>query len=498
MRVFEYSYIYTFGLSEDCSAFWAVRELIIFKSLSEIIITGSIMDEYDVIVVGSGSGMNIASRAVQEGMEVAVVDKDPLGGTCLNRGCIPSKVMIYPADVVMEARHAEKLGLNFPDPDIDFQKVMERTRKIYLADREQMKRSVESEEKMTYYDNVGKFTDDYTMEVSEKTIRGDKIILFSGARPLIPPIEGIEDVDYYTNRNIFDINEKPDSMIIIGGGYIACELAHFFSAVGTDIEVLEQMSRVLPEHDPEVSALLEDKLSSRMGVRTGHKVVEVDERNGEKCVIAENAESGKKVEFTAESILVAAGRRSNADLLQVENTGVETDENDWIVTNEFLETTKPDIWAGGDATGKYMFKHVANYEAAVVWHNAYTDHNMRPNYDAVPSAVYTRPQIASVGLSVEEAKKEHDVLVGRSEYKDTSKGYAMGEKDGFSKILIDSESGEILGAHVVGPYAPILIQEVINLMYTESKSVNPLFDAMHIHPALTEVISWSLDNLERA
>ncbi|MFW5932714.1 MAG: dihydrolipoyl dehydrogenase [Candidatus Hadarchaeota archaeon] len=453
------------------------------------------MEEYDLIVVGTGSGMNIASRAVSEGLKVAVIDKDPLGGTCLNRGCIPSKVMIYPADVITEAHHAGELGVDFGDPEIDFQRIIERTRKIYLADREQMKKAVDSDENLTFYNEKAKFVNDYTLDISGEKIRSDRILLFSGSRPLIPPIEGIEDVGYYTNRNIFEINEKPESMIIIGGGYIACELAHFFSAVGTDVKIIEQMPSILPTHDPDISKLLERKLSSRMEVLTGHRVVEVGEDEEGKFALTEGADSGDTSEVGAESILVAAGRRSNADLLEVEKTGVETDEDGWIVTNEFLETTKPGIWAGGDATGKYMFKHVANYEAAIVWHNAFTDHNMKPSYHAVPSAVYTRPQIASVGLSVEEAKKNHDILVGRSEYKDTAKGYAMGNRDGFCKIIIDKENGEILGANIVGPYAPILIQEVINLMYTEDRSVNPLFDAMHIHPALTEVVSWALDDL---
>lgn len=144
-----------------------------------------------------------------------------------------------------------------------------------------------------------------------------------------------------------------------------------------------------------------------------------------------------------------------------------------------------------------MFKHVANYEAAIAWHNAFTNEKIKADYHAVPSAVFTRPQIASVGMTVEEAKEEHEVLVGRAEYSDTAKGYAMGVEDGFCKLVINHDNGTILGAHIVGPYAPILLQGVINLMYAGSGSVDPLYDALHIHPALSEVVSWSLDNLEK-
>ncbi len=456
------------------------------------------MKEFDVIVVGSGSGMNIASRAIEEGLEVAVIDRDPPGGTCLNRGCIPSKVMIYPADVIREAEEAEKIGLDFPKPDINFQKIMERTRKIYLADREQMRKSLEKTENIKFYNEVGKFVSDYTMDVGGEEITAEKIFLFSGARPLIPPIDGLDEIDYLTNRNVFDISEKPESMIIIGGGYIAAEFAHAFSAFGTEVTMLEQFDRLLINQAPEISKTLEENLSERMDVRTNHRVIEVGEKNGKKYAVAENPETGEEVEVTAEEILVAAGRKSNADLLQVENTGVETNEDGWIIANEHLETTKPNIWTGGDATGKHMFKHVANYEAAVAWHNAFTEHEMETDYHAIPGAVFTRPQIASVGLTVEEAKENHNVLVGRSEYKDTAKGYAMGEEDGFCKLILSEDNGTILGAHIVGPYAPILIQEVINLMYAGEGSVDPLYDALHIHPALSEVVSWSLDNLRKA
>ncbi len=454
------------------------------------------MREFDVLIVGSGSGMNIASRAVEMNLEVALVDKDPLGGTCLNRGCIPSKTMVYPADVISEADEAEKLGVKFQRPEIDFERIMERTRKIYLEDRKEMKRNLDETPNITFFNDVGRFVSDYTMEVSGERIKADKIFLFSGSRPIVSPIQGVEDIDYFTNRNIFDINEKPDSLIILGGGYIATEFAHFFAAVGTDVTLLAR-SRLLSDHDPEISDLLEKKLSSRVDIRTNCKVLRVGEDEDEnKFAVARDGESGEEKKITGESILVAIGRKSNADLLKVGNTGVELDEKGWIKVNEYLETTKAGIWAGGDAIGKYMFKHAANYEASIAEHNAFSDHKASVDYHAIPSAVFTRPQVASVGLTVEEVKKDHDVLVARSNYKDTAKGYAMGEKDGFCKIIIDRKDGKILGAHIIGPFAPILIQEIVNLMYAGDGTIKPLYNSIHIHPALSEVVSWALGNLE--
>ncbi len=454
------------------------------------------MEEYDVLVVGSGTGKKIASRAAEKGLEVALVDRDEFGGTCLLRGCVPSKTMIYPADVIREAEEADKIGVNFQMEAIDFQKIMDRTRASYESKQKRLLKSVQEDENTVFYNEVGKFVDDYTMEVSGETIKADKVVLFSGSRPVIPPIDGIDETDFLTNRNIFDLDEKPESLIIIGGGYIGMEFAHFFDAVGTEVTVIEMMDQLLPGRDTEITDLLEKELSDRMEVLTGHEVTEVGEMDEEKFVRAEDSETGEGKELKGESILLAVGRKSNADLLEVENTGVETDDKGWIKVDEQLESTKENVWAGGDATGKHMLKHVANYDAKVVWHNAFTDEHMTVDYHAVPYAVFTRPQIAGVGMTVEEAKEDHEVLVTKGEYSDTAKGYAMGDPEGFCKIIVDGDDKTILGAHIIGPSAPILIQEIVNLMYAGDGTIDPLFDAMHIHPALSEVISFSLGNWE--
>ena len=450
------------------------------------------MEEYDLLVVGSGTGSQVASQASEEGWEVALVDKDDFGGTCLLRGCVPSKTMIYPADVVREGERARKLGVKPRNTEIDFQTIMERTRESFLPKKKRLLKSVEEDENTDFYNDVGRFVDDYTMEVAGETIRADKVVLFSGSRPVVPPFDGIDGVDYLTNRNIFDLEKRPESIVIIGGGYIGAEFAHFFSAVGTNVTVVEMTDTLLPGRDPEITDLLEEELSDRMEILTGHRVTEVGEENGKKFVVADDAETGDEGRLEADSILLAVGRRSNADLLEVENTGVETDDDGWIKVNDRLETTKDDIWAGGDANGRHMLKHVANREADVIRHNLFKEHETTMDYHAVPYAVFTQPQIAGVGMTVEEAKEDHDVLVTKGEYTDTAKGFAMGDPSGFCKIIVDRDDRTILGAHIIGAHAPVLIQEIVNLMYAGDGSVDPLFDAMHIHPALTEVISFSL------
>jgi len=454
------------------------------------------MKKYDVIVVGSGSGGEIVDAALGDGFSVAWVDKGPLGGTCLNVGCIPSKMLIYPADRVMEIKEAEKLGIKAEIKDVDFKKIMEHMREPIRESHEHMERGLETPMKnFQYYKGEGHFVDDYAIEINGEQIKGGKIFIGSGARPLIPPIKGIEDVDYLTNNNVFNLADKPDSIIIVGGSYIAVEFAHFFSAMGAKITVLQRSNRLIKNAEPEISDLLKNLMDKRMDIVTNFDASEVKKQGNQILVIGKDRSSGKEKQFFAEKIMIATGRKSNADLLKIENTGVETDSRGYIKVNEFLETNKKNIWAFGDAIGRYMFKHVANEEALVAWRNAVHDHKTPMDYSAVPYAVFTYPQIAGVGLSEEEAKKNHQILVGKAKYSDVAKGGAMMELEGFTKAIVNKEDMKILGFHIIGPYAPILVQEVVNAMALGGQ-IGYIGRGMHIHPALPEIILRTFSNLK--
>ncbi len=453
------------------------------------------MKKYDVVVIGSGSGGEIVELALNNGSSVAWVDKGPLGGTCLNVGCIPSKMLIYPADRIMEIQEAEKFGIKAEIKNIDFKKIMEHMKEPIVESHEQMRRGLVNTDNFHYYQGEGHFFSDYTVEINKEQIKGDKIFLASGARPFIPPITGIENIDYLTNETVFDIKEKPKSLIIIGGGYIAVEFAHFFSAMGTNVTILQRGNRLITNSEPEISELLLKLMKKRMNIHTNIEVKEVKKEKKECTVVGKDNISGKEFEFKSEKIFLAAGRKSNADLLRVEKTGVETNQRGYIKVNEFLETTKRNIWAFGDATGKYMFKHVANEEAIVAWRNAATEHKHHMDYSAVPYAVFTYPQIAAVGLTELEAKRKHQILVGKAKYSDVAKGEAMVELEGFTKAIVDKKDGKILGFHIIGPYAPILIQEVVNAMALGGQ-LGFIGQGMHIHPALPELILRTLGNLK--
>lgn len=463
--------------------------------------SGKKVKGYDVIVVGSGSGATIVDNALHRGLSVAWVDRGPLGGTCLNVGCIPSKILIFPADRVMEIREAGKLGVDAEIRNIDFSAIMARMRRMVGQSRDHIREGLHSVPNLDFYEVEGHFVEDgglerarRTLAVGDQRISGRHVFLVSGARPYIPPIEGLDDVQYLTNETILDLTERPESLAIIGGGYISAEYAHFFSAIGTRVTILQRNLHLVPDEEPEISELLEKKLSERMDVYTQTEVIGAAETDVGITLMAKDLREGEQVQVAAERVMIAAGRQSNADLLQVENAGIETDDRGYIKVDRYLETNVEGIWALGDATGKHMFKHVANREASIVWHNVAHDHKTPMDYHAVPHAVFSYPQIASVGLTEAEAMEEFDILVGRAKYVDVAKGQAMMETDGFAKAIVERERGRLLGFHLIGPYAPILIQEVVDVMANQG-ALGWVGRGMHIHPALPEVVVNALYNL---
>jgi len=457
------------------------------------------VERFDVIVIGSGSGMLIASAAVDQGFKVALVEHGKMGGTCINVGCVPSKMLIYPADAIATIKNAEKLGIHSTVNSVDFNNIITRMRALVNEDSSHQAIAVEATPEITWFKETGKFISDYTMQVGAHTITGEKIFIVSGVRAALPSIKGINKIDYLTSDTVLELQTLPKSILIVGGGYIGMEYGHFFSGVGTKTTIIQRPDRVVPDEEPEISELLKKEMQKRMEIYTGYEVTEAKQEGPVKTLIAKNRQDGSIHEFSAEAVMVATGRMSNADILKPEKTGVKLDDHNFIKVNEYLETSKKNIWALGDAIGIQMFKHVANYEAGIGWHNSVHDHKVKIDFSAAPHAVFAHPQIASVGLKEEEAKQQkHQILVGKALYSETAMGAAMGFPEGFVKVLIERETGKILGAHIIGPEASILIQEIINAMVSETGSFAPIAQAMHIHPAMSEVVQNAFSNLRPA
>jgi len=453
------------------------------------------MKNYDVVVVGSGCGSLISDEAAGHGLKTALIEKGPLiGGTCLNWGCIPSKMLIYTADRIVEIEEARKLGVTTEIISIDFSSVMSRMRQSRKGSQSHIREGIRQTANLDFYEGEARFVGDYTIEINGENIKGEKIFIASGSRPLIPPIKGLDSTAYLTNETALELKEKPDSLIIIGGGYIAVEYGHFYAAMGTRVIILEMADRLILSEEPEISELLKKALSKRMEVHTSSQAEEVKANDSGVTVVTKDKDSGKQRQFTAQQLMMAVGRKSNADRLQVENTGIELDNRGFIKTNNRLETSKQNIWAVGDVNGQQMFTHMANLEAAIAAQNAFHGTEYEIDYSTVPHAVYSHPQIASVGLKEEDARKDHNILVGRTAYFDIAKGETMMEKDGFAKAIVEKDSKVIVGFHIIGPYAPVLIQEVVNAMSTGG-NIAEINQGVHIHPALSELIPATLRNL---
>ncbi|MBD3189835.1 MAG: dihydrolipoyl dehydrogenase [Candidatus Heimdallarchaeota archaeon] len=458
------------------------------------------MKTYDLIAIGSGTPFNILTRLVREGLElkVAMIDKDPIGGICLTRGCIPSKILLYPAELVREQEKWHRFGISGKIDHIDFKKIMERTRS-FITPKVERKRQFFSEQKqMDYYTGIAEFSAPYTLKVGEETIKAEKILLCLGSEPTIPPIQGLNNIPYQTNKTIFNLKELPESICFVGGGYIAAELGHFFAAIGSEVTIIGRNPQFIPGEEPEVSALAEKELSKHLTIHTGYEVRTIKEPlRGKKKLVAVKTDGQKQIEIVTEEVFIAAGRRSNSNLLHPEKSGIKTDKYGWIIVNEQLETTQSNIWAFGDCTGRYLFKHVALYEMEIVYQNAIYDKKVKVDYRAVPHAVFTYPEIGSVGLKQKEAVErygEENIFIGFHKYQDVVKGQAMGveDKDYFVKVLLEKNTRKVLGAHIIGPEASVLIQEVINLMYAPSQNADLILNAMYIHPALPEVVQRAL------
>lgn len=496
------------------------------------------MEHYDLAVVGAGAGLMVLEKALHAGLRCALVERGKLGGTCLTRGCIPTKMMVYPADLIREAERADKVNLKLGAAELDWKGLGERVwRKIgYHA---KIEKDLGAIDRLTIFKGTGAFAGPHTMRVelsagTAAEFEADKFVVAAGARTFVPPVPGLEQAGYITSETFFggSFPEKPyKSLLILGGGAIGAEFAHIFASFGAKVTVAEMKPHLLATEEEEISVFVE-KQFERDGIRalTGSRVISAGRAGDLKTAEIEIVSTGERYTVQAEEILVAAGVRSNADLLSIQAAGIETDGRNYITTNEYLETSQPHIWALGDINGKLQFRHKANYEADILSHNLFDapEERKAADYSAVPWAVFTHPQVAHVGLTEQQARDAgKKVMVGRNRFSRIAGGGAMGylrddPDDGFCKLIVDGDS-KIVGVHVAGPQAAILVQPFAYLMnagtrcsfqsageqdsrYAEqfrdarpmcpgSGTYTPIASSMPIHPSLSELTAWALGKL---
>ncbi|MFW5918608.1 MAG: dihydrolipoyl dehydrogenase [Halanaeroarchaeum sp.] len=459
------------------------------------------MDEFDFLVVGTGSGLDVANVAANRGQSVAIVEKDDVGGTCLNRGCIPSKLLLYHADVLHTVQHADEFHIDATVNDVAFSELVREVNEEVSGDSESIRRGLRSSDRHTLYEGEGRFVDDRTIEIVDgadagERLRAETVLIAAGSRPNIPPIDGIEAVDYLTSREALQLETPPEHLLIVGGGYIAAELGHFFGTFGSDVTVVGRRPNLLPEADADVAEAFTERFADRFPVHPGYAATRVEQSDAGVTLEARPYEYGDDpglvdgadpITVTGDTLLVAAGRTANADILDVEAAGVQTDERGFVETDEYLRTAAENVWALGDVVGEYLLKHNANHEARTVVQNIFGDDLSPVDYSAMPFAVFAHPEVAGVGATEADLRASDRAYAKNTyRYEDTARGQAM-HADGFVKVLIDLD-GEILGCHIVGPEAATLVQEVVVAMEAGSGTVQDIRTPVHIHPALPEVV----------
>jgi len=448
------------------------------------------MREFDLIVIGSGSGLDVGVAASESGLRVAVVEKGPIGGTCLNRGCIPSKMLIHSADIIETIKNAGLFGIKVKDYEIDFPAMVNRVSEDVDADSSEIEKSFRMTDNPVLFKTECRFIGEKTLQADSETLKAEKILISSGTRPEIPQIPGLAGTGYITSDEALRLVKLPKTLTIIGGGYIASELAHFFGSLGTTINIVQRQKTLVNREDEEVSELFTHLMSHRYNVFVGNEAVSVSKENDSFIVDIANVENRSETRrLISDQLLIATGRVPNSDLLDLDKTGVQTDNHGMIITDPYLETNVKGIFALGDAVGRYPFKHVANHEANYAYQNImHPENKAAVDYTSIPHAIFSSPQIASVGKTEQELKASGtDYLVGRWNYINTGMGKAIEDQTGFVKFLID-RSLKILGCHIIGTDASTLIHEVLVAMKSGDGTTEWIRRTIHIHPALSEVV----------
>jgi dihydrolipoamide dehydrogenase len=453
---------------------------------------------FDIVVIGGGSGLTAAYFAGQDSKSVALITDRPeaIGGTCVNFGCIPTKTLIQSARTVDAIRNAAQFGIGVDSSTItiDFARIMGDMRAARANNAAGARQWVESA--MTPFFTRVRFVDDKLLETEDGTrVTGDRIFIASGARAAIPPIDGLEDTGYWTNEDVLELEHQPASLIVIGGGYIGAELGYFFAALGTAVTVINPSDKLLAEDD-DVRELFTREFGKRVTLVSGRAKRASTTAAGKRVEVEDS--DGHRQTVEAEHILVATGRRPNTDSLNLEATGVGIDERGAIRVDDHLCTEHPDIYAYGDVIGQGMFKHTSSTEGELAYRNSQNDDHSADeimSYRANPHAVFSDPEIGAVGLTEVECEQQGlDYRVSKLDYADIAKGKIVGAPAGFAKLIVENESELILGCHIIGPDAAILIHEVVVAMNTASGTADLVRKSIHIHPSLSELVGTLFDN----
>jgi len=445
---------------------------------------------YDLIIVGAGSGNMLVTDELA-GWRIAVVDGGRFGGTCLNRGCIPSKMLVHTADVAQHVRHAGRYGIGAEWTGADWPTIRDRVfgRIDPFHDRAVGYRRANG---VDVYLEHARFAGPKVLKVGDDELRSERFVLAAGSRPHVPDILGLEGVDFVTSDQVMRLDALPQSMAVVGGGFIVAEMSHVFGALGTEVSILERGPHLLAHHDHDVRDRFTEIYADRFDLRLDTTVDQVTTTpGGVRLHLTSPSGAGS---LDAETVLVATGRTPNSDLLDVAATGVDVDVHGHVRTDDTYQTSVPGIWAIGDLTNHFQLKHMANAEARLVGYNlTHPDSPRHASFPVVPSAVFADPQVASVGSTEQELQAQGRAFVAATQpYGAAAYGWALEDTTSFVKVLADPETRLLLGAHLIGPQASTLIQPLLQAMCLGNTVDEVATGVLYIHPALTEVVEQAL------
>ena len=462
------------------------------------------MTHFDLLIIGSGSGNSLINPDFDD-LSIAIVERSVFGGTCLNVGCIPSKMFVYAAEMAHHAQHdGPRLGVHTTFDGVDWPAIRDRVfgRIDPIAEGgEQYRAEGTDQEHVTVYKGSGRFTGDKTLEVAmndgtTEVVTADRVVLAAGARIAIPDVVANSNVKYLTSDTIMRVNELPKRLIVLGGGYIGAELGNVFGSLGSHVTILNRSSIMLRREDPDIARRFTDSYSERFDVRLNTDLISMEQdSNGE--ITIHMQENGEEVTVTGDALLVATGRIPNGDELNVAATGVELNDRGYVVSDANMRTANNDVWALGDITNPAQLKHTANAEARVVAHNLANPDDLREiDRRITPHAVFGYPQVATAGLTEPEAVAAgHSIVTTVHDYGSAAYGWAMEDTTSVCKLVADAETRLLLGAHIIGPQASTLIQQLIQGMSFDLTVDQMASGQLYIHPALTEVVEQALLNL---
>ncbi|HET6734824.1 FAD-containing oxidoreductase [Mycobacterium sp.] len=451
-------------------------------------------EKFDAIIVGAGqAGPPLAGRLTQAGQKVAVIERQLVGGTCVNYGCIPTKTLVASAHAAHLARRGAEYGVGTGEITVDMAKVKARKDKIMLDDRHGLESWIDGMAGCTFIRGHARFETPHTMRVDGQVLEADRIFLNVGGRAVAPDMPGLSDIDYLTNVSIMELDTLPEHLVIIGGSYIALEFAQMYRRFGARVTVIEKGPRLTSREDEDVSAAIKEILEAEgINVVVGANAIRFTKRNnGFEVVPSEGAEP---IEGT--HLLVAVGRAPNTDDLGLDKAGVTTDERGFIIVDDQLRTNVEHIWAMGDCNGRGAFTHTSYNDFEIVAANLLDDDPRRVSDRITTYALYIDPPLGRAGMTVDRVRKSgRKALVGKRPMTRVGRAVEKGETQGFMKVVVDAETEEILGAAILGVGGDEVIHAILDIM-TAKKPYTAISRTMHIHPTVSELVPTMLQELK--